>query len=213
MTGIVSFGAYIPFNRLPRKKLEDAFGNPTPPGNKAVANYDEDSLTMAVASSLDCISGLNRGDIKAVYFATTTAPYKEKSLSATISEAIDLSDSVRTLDFAGSLRVGSGAIWHQRFPSLSCVCGVCGGVHQSRRDGGVSELSRRLGRSASEWSGHVRRDGQADGSASARRGCRRAVQLPAHVRQTAGLRTVSGLPSRRDQLGRPGGGAAAGGSL
>ena len=110
MTGIVTFGAYIPFNRLPRNKLEDAFGNPTAPGNKAVANYDEDSLTMAVASSLDCLSGLDTGDVKAVYFASTTSPYREKSVAATISEAIDLCDDVRTLDFSGSLRVGSGAM-------------------------------------------------------------------------------------------------------
>ena len=110
MIGIVSFGAYVPFNRLPRKKLEEAFGNPAAPGNKAVANYDEDSLTMAVASSLDCLSGLSTGDIKAVYFASTTSPYREKSVAATISEAIALCDSVRTLDFAGSLRVGSGAM-------------------------------------------------------------------------------------------------------
>ncbi len=110
MIGIVSFGAYIPFNRLPRSKLEDAFGNPTAPGNKAVANYDEDSLTMAVASSLDCLSGFDTGDVKALYFATTTSPYQERSASATISEAVDLGDSVRTLDFSGSLRVGSGAM-------------------------------------------------------------------------------------------------------
>jgi len=110
MTGIVSFGAYIPFNRLPRNKLEDAFGNPTAPGNKAVANYDEDSITMAVAASLDCTAGLDTGDVKALYFATTSNPYMEKSASATISEAIDLCDSVRTLDFSGSLRVASGAM-------------------------------------------------------------------------------------------------------
>jgi len=120
--------------------LEDAFGNPTAPGNKAVANYDEDSLTMAVASSLDCISGFDTGDIKAVYFATTTAPYQERSASATISEAIDLRDDVRTLDFSGSLRVGSGAM----LAALDAVKTGIGNVL-------VASSDCRLGAAGGQW--------------------------------------------------------------
>lgn len=34
MVGITAYGAYIPFNRLERKRLAEAFGEPAPPGKK-----------------------------------------------------------------------------------------------------------------------------------------------------------------------------------
>ncbi|MCP4577249.1 MAG: hypothetical protein GY846_13310 [Deltaproteobacteria bacterium] len=60
MSGIVSYGAYIPRYRIDRKLIYKAMGwlNPATfmPGEKAVANYDEDSLTMAVAAGIDCLT-------------------------------------------------------------------------------------------------------------------------------------------------------------
>ncbi len=53
MTGIVSYGAYIPRYRMSRKTITAAMGwyaSAGVPGEKAVANYDEDSVTMAVAA-------------------------------------------------------------------------------------------------------------------------------------------------------------------
>ena len=55
MAGIVSYGAYIPYYRLNRADIAKAWGTGASPGEKAVANYDEDSLTMAVAAAMDCI--------------------------------------------------------------------------------------------------------------------------------------------------------------
>ena len=46
MTGIVSYGAYIPYYRLPRSVIGRAWGRPRGRGEKAVANVDEDSNTM-----------------------------------------------------------------------------------------------------------------------------------------------------------------------
>ncbi len=51
----------------------------------AIASYDEDSLTMAVAAARDCIKGTNAANIGGLYFASTTAPYKEKQSAATIA--------------------------------------------------------------------------------------------------------------------------------
>ena len=54
MVGITSYGAYIPWYRIDRKIIYSAMGwiNPATrmPGEKAVANFDEDSITMAVAA-------------------------------------------------------------------------------------------------------------------------------------------------------------------
>lgn len=50
MAGVTSYGAYIPLYRLNRAEIARAWGVAETPGEKAVANYDEDSLTMAARS-------------------------------------------------------------------------------------------------------------------------------------------------------------------
>jgi len=110
MAGIVSFGAYIPFHRLERKKIAEAFGEPGGKGEKAVANHDEDSLSMAVAAAQDALTGWPANRLAAVYFATTTAPYVEKQSSTTIAAALDCQAQIRTADFTDSLRAGTTAL-------------------------------------------------------------------------------------------------------
>jgi len=46
--GILSYGVYVPFYRLARAEMGKAWGIPSLPGERAVANRDEDSLTIAV---------------------------------------------------------------------------------------------------------------------------------------------------------------------
>ncbi len=110
MVGILSYGAYIPYHRLERKKIAHAFGASAMPGEKAVANFDEDSLSMAVNAGLDCLAGFDEKLVDALFFATTTSPYDEKQSSATIAAALDLKRSVRTADITGSLRASSSAL-------------------------------------------------------------------------------------------------------
>jgi 3-hydroxy-3-methylglutaryl CoA synthase/uncharacterized OB-fold protein len=80
------------------------------PGEKAVANYDEDSLTMAVAAGIDCLKEVGRSEVEGLYFASTTFPYRERESAAIIATALDLSPHIRTADFANSLKAGTGAI-------------------------------------------------------------------------------------------------------
>jgi 3-hydroxy-3-methylglutaryl CoA synthase/uncharacterized OB-fold protein len=80
------------------------------PGEKAIANYDEDSLTMAAAAGLDCLKGVTQAGVDGLYFASTTFPYREKESATIIATALDLSPNIRTADFANSLRGGTGAI-------------------------------------------------------------------------------------------------------
>jgi hydroxymethylglutaryl-CoA synthase len=110
MVGIVSYGAYIPYYRLSRAEIAKAWGTGAAPGEKAVANYDEDSLTMAVEAGLDCIQGIEAKNISGVYFASTTAPYKEKQCAATIATVLGVPKEAITMDFGGSLRCGSNAL-------------------------------------------------------------------------------------------------------
>jgi len=110
MAGIVSFGAYIPYNRLDRKLIRQEYGGAVPKGEKAVANFDEDSLTMAVAAALDCARGFDSSTLDRVYYATTSPPYEEKGSSAVIAGTLDMGKDVKTMDVVGSLRSGSSSM-------------------------------------------------------------------------------------------------------
>jgi len=80
------------------------------PGEKAVGNHDEDSLSMAVNAGVDCLTGLDRNKVDSLYFATTTAPYRERSNAGIIATAIDLKPQIRTADFSDSLKSGTTAL-------------------------------------------------------------------------------------------------------
>jgi len=110
MVGITSYGAYIPYYRLNRAEIARAWDTAALPGEKAVANYDEDSLTMAAAAAIDCTTDVETKSIDALYFASTTSPYREKQAAATIAVAVDLRREVFTADFSGSLRCGTNAV-------------------------------------------------------------------------------------------------------
>jgi hydroxymethylglutaryl-CoA synthase len=109
MVGITSYGAYIPFHRLSRAEIGRAWESAQPPGERSVANYDEDSLTMAVEAALDCLKGFSVTDIDGLFLASTTSPYKDKQTAATIATVLGLKKNTLTMDFGGSLRAGSNA--------------------------------------------------------------------------------------------------------
>jgi 3-hydroxy-3-methylglutaryl CoA synthase len=109
LTGIAAHGAYVPITRLP---LSLAAGRPAKEGGaeRAVADYDEDAVTMAVTAAIDCLTGIARESVDAVYFASTTYPLREKQGAALIAKALDLRRDVLTQDHAGSLRAGTAAL-------------------------------------------------------------------------------------------------------
>ncbi|MEM3512443.1 MAG: OB-fold domain-containing protein [Candidatus Jordarchaeales archaeon] len=110
MVGIVSYGAYIPLSALSRELVAKAWDFPSVPGSKSVAGADEDSVTMAVEASMDCLAGLEPGEVDGVFFATTTPPYAEKMNAPTIAWALDVRREAMTVDFTGSLRAGTTAL-------------------------------------------------------------------------------------------------------
>ncbi|MDY6972974.1 MAG: 3-oxoacyl-[acyl-carrier-protein] synthase III C-terminal domain-containing protein [Thermodesulfobacteriota bacterium] len=110
MVGIKACGAYIPFFRLKREDIAKALGGGAGRGEKAVANFDEDSVTMAVAAALDCLQGIEPSTVDALYFASTTMPYKEKQCAAIVASVLGLRRDAFTSDFSSSLRAGTIAI-------------------------------------------------------------------------------------------------------
>jgi hydroxymethylglutaryl-CoA synthase len=109
MTGITSFGAYIPFYRLAHKEIARAWGGRAGEGERAVANVDEDSITMAVEAVRDLLAEGDGKNVDGLMFATTTSPFAEKQASALIATAADLRHDVRTADFTTTLRSATTA--------------------------------------------------------------------------------------------------------
>jgi len=105
MVGITSYGAYIPLHRVGPETDGWKF-----PIEKAVAHYDEDSLTMSVAAAIDCLGDIDRSTVDGLYFASTTSPYKEKLAATLAAIAADLRNDILTADCTNSLRAGTTAL-------------------------------------------------------------------------------------------------------
>lgn len=146
MVGITSFGGYIPRYRINRGIIYSAMGwlNPASfiPGEKAVANFDEDSVSMAVTAGLDCLGENDRGKIDGLYFATTTAPYKERECAGIIATALDLKSDIRTADFTDSVKSDATAVISAgdaiKAGSANSIL-VCAGDCRTGRAGGYQE--------------------------------------------------------------------------
>jgi hydroxymethylglutaryl-CoA synthase len=110
MVGIKSYGVYVPFHRLDRTEIAKFWGGFRVPGEKAVANFDEDSVTMAAEACRDCANGFDTAGVDGLCFSSTTSPYAEKQSAAVIATVLDLDPTTRTLDVSGSLRSGTNAV-------------------------------------------------------------------------------------------------------
>lgn len=109
MAGITSIGAYVPMYRLEGEEIGRMWRTGGTGGEKAVAGYDEDSLTMGIAAAQDCIRRSPR-EPGSLYFATTTSTYKEKQHAAIMASVLDLERTARTADITNSLRGGTTAL-------------------------------------------------------------------------------------------------------
>ncbi len=110
MFGITAYAAYVPRLRLDRSLIAKAWGTPQAAGEIAVANYDEDALTMAAEAALECLPDAALGSVDGLYFASTSSPYREKQVSSFLATACDLPRTAQTMDFTGSVRCGISAV-------------------------------------------------------------------------------------------------------
>jgi len=110
MVGVVSYGAYIPIYRLSREAIGAMWTKAVGKGEKAVANADEDTITMGVEAVVDCLRGMDRSQVDGLYFATDSPPYLEKQSASIIRAAADLREDSLTIDIAHSLRGAGSAL-------------------------------------------------------------------------------------------------------
>lgn len=108
--GITAVGAYLPALRVDRKAIAAEYawsglGMPRA-GFRALAGWDEDTLTMAVEAA----RGIIQPAPAALRLASTSAYYTDRAQSAIALDALALPRSVRTCDLANSRRAGTTAL-------------------------------------------------------------------------------------------------------
>lgn len=131
--GIVSYAAYVPSAALERVKIAEALGGRGVAGARAVASFDEDPITMAVAAVRALSVRENDGD--PVYFATSSPPFFDKTNANIVKAAVGGDEWIMTVDLGG-LRSG--------FAALSTAASTGGlavmGDQWSGRPGSADEL-------------------------------------------------------------------------
>lgn len=117
MIGIVGYGAYVPRLRLKRSAVVEANAWYAPGlaakgrGTRALANWDEDSLTMAVAAARDLLGPADdRSRVRHVLLASTTLPFADRLNAGVVCEALTLAEDVQASDLGGSQRVALSAV-------------------------------------------------------------------------------------------------------
>lgn len=94
--GLLGYASYLPHHRLPGAAIG------LRKGDRVVASYDEDSTTMAVAAAS---RALRAGDVPAaIYLATSTPAYADKTNASAVHAALGLPAEVLAADLCGTAR-------------------------------------------------------------------------------------------------------------
>ncbi|MEM7280848.1 MAG: hypothetical protein AAF438_04395 [Pseudomonadota bacterium] len=75
-------------------------------GKRSLGFWDEDAITFAVAAGSRAL----RTPVDHVVFASTTAPFLDRSNAGLMAEALGLEANISTQDVSGSLRAGTSAM-------------------------------------------------------------------------------------------------------
>jgi hydroxymethylglutaryl-CoA synthase len=116
MVGIIAAGAYVPRLRLQRAAVAGAHAWFAPglralgKGERAMAAWDEDAVTMAVEAARDALEGLDRDRVARVVLASTSLPFVDRQNAGIVKEALNLPDGVGALDVGGSQRAATSAL-------------------------------------------------------------------------------------------------------
>ena len=105
MSGILSYGVYLPYWRLRREAINEALGSGRGKGTRRVASYDEDTTSMGVEAARVALRHAPEGSTPAdLVFATTTPAYADKTNATAIHAALALPSHVGAYDLVGAVR-------------------------------------------------------------------------------------------------------------
>ncbi len=147
MTGIKSWGGYIPRRRMDREAIAqanvwfDGSLRGLARGERSMCNWDEDAITMAVEAGRDAAPLHQRGQLDAVYLGSTTLPFLDRHNAGLACEAMNVAGNVRSMDVAGTQRAGTSAL----LAGLDAARGgqqvmVIGSDHRRARVGTAMEM-------------------------------------------------------------------------
>src|ERR1700722_12145368 len=111
--GILSYGAYLPRRRLQRSAIHavNAWFAPAlkalAQGERCIANWDEDSITMAVEAGRDALSGFARARVTGLSLAASSLPFIGRLNSGVVKEALALPDGMTAFDTTGGQRAAT----------------------------------------------------------------------------------------------------------
>lgn len=109
MRGIIAAAGYLPHWRLERSAIAEVLGGAPAKGTRSVASYDEDALTLAVEAGRSALSGTATSP-SALWFATTSPTYVEKTNATIAHAALRLDGDVIAADAAAGLRGTAAAL-------------------------------------------------------------------------------------------------------
>lgn len=134
---ISGIGGYLPMLRLDRtaaaKALRFAGLGGRVAGRRAVAGWDEDALTMAVEAA----RGLSPAD--RLVFASTSAPFFDRSQATLAASALGLPEATRTNDVSGSRRCAVAALLDALLGAGETI--VAAGEKRPTRPGSAQQLA------------------------------------------------------------------------
>ena len=146
MNGITACGAYIPRARLSRQAIAEANAwfdaglKALGRGERSMCNWDEDSITMAVAAGRACLATLDHKTLGSLYMASTTFPFIDRQNSVVVSEALNLDTTIRTMDIGGSQRAATSALIALLEGQLESTALLIASEHRKTRAGSRSEM-------------------------------------------------------------------------
>src|SRR3546814_20062841 len=79
-------------------------------GERAIANWDEDSITMGVEAARGALGGFDRDAMRSLLFASTSFPFLDRLNGGVVKEALNLGDQVAEIDIGGSQRAGTSIL-------------------------------------------------------------------------------------------------------
>ena len=114
--GITAYGAYLPKLRLDRASIAASHAWAMPglkgqgKGERTMADWDEDSITMAVEAARDCLQDTDRGTVTGAYLASTTRPFADRQNVGVVAAGLNLGRNITSLDISGSQRAGTSGL-------------------------------------------------------------------------------------------------------
>lgn len=117
--GIISYGFYIPRNRITVDEIAQTWGKAPEEikkslrvVEKAVASADEDAVTMAYESAAQTLADLDidRKQIGAVFFGSETSPYAVKPVSTIIADWLGIENNYLAYDTQFACKAATGAL-------------------------------------------------------------------------------------------------------